>query len=623
MKDQDMQENTLFSKKRLLTVAVATALVAMAGCGGSSDSDSTTDTSTTDQTVSDAGDSSTTDSTTDATAATATVTVAARSVATENAVSDESPEDVIGSLVFTVRDKADGSVVTTVVAGTTGIESLELETGEYGIWAEDPNGVYAPSYCNLSVDTDTDTTLDCTIVMTAAAATTTILPFSANAEDRTVYGSEVGADEGLVLVFPQSSSGDPSFYYEDLSQAVAEYDGRFDAATAEYVTDPNAVITVAVRLVDLTQLENASIFPGAETTPNQEDLVPIPDGASLINSNGETISLDDLTTGVSSSTMLIVAMTHDGRRVEPVPPKTITSTTPIFGSSSTVGGGQYQVGDTIHSTHLAGGDLSWESEATGVVVACDPASASELCATFEVPRFCSYTLIEAAHNQTVLPFTLQVGETSEVCATGDAGCLEYQVTLIQTRPDEIQIPGTIHMTNTTLLHDRSGIDSGAVSYQSIIGLFPSGTTYVSTHRNTSGGTAQSYHHFDVPGTGDSQNKYYYFESNVWSDFSLTNQSLSLANSNGSGTGLGDAVSYNMQIATPISNRCTGSGGGFNQCVAANTGQVTDQRWVVDVVLEARLAGSSGAWTVVGTQELKNHVGDGSGVNASSVDTRAC
>ena len=117
-KDQDMQENTLFSKKRLLTVAVATALVAMAGCGGSSDSDSTTaDTTSTDQSVNDLGD--TTDTSTDVAASTATVTIAARSAATENSVAE--PEDnFVGDLMLTVRDRSDGSVVTSLISGSDG-----------------------------------------------------------------------------------------------------------------------------------------------------------------------------------------------------------------------------------------------------------------------------------------------------------------------------------------------------------------------------------------------------------------------------------------------------------------------------------------------------------------------
>ena len=129
---------------------------------------------------------------------------------------------------------------------------MDLEPGEYAVWAEDPNGIYAPSYCNVTVDESLNVD-ECTVVLTGAPATAQISPFSDNPEDRTVYGSDLeGIDDGLKLVFPQSSPGDYSFYYEDLSQAVAEYEGRVNFSEIEYLQDESAVVDVAVRLVDLT-----------------------------------------------------------------------------------------------------------------------------------------------------------------------------------------------------------------------------------------------------------------------------------------------------------------------------------------------------------------------------------
>lgn len=570
----------------------------MAGCGGSSDSDSTTaDTTSTDQTVSDLGD--TTDTSTDVAASTATVTIAARSAATENSVAE--PEDnLVGDLMLTVRDRSDGSVVTSLISGSDGYGSLDLEPGEYAVWAEDPNGIYAPSYCNVTVDESLNVD-ECTVVLTGAPATAQISPFSDNPEDRTVYGSDLeGIDDGLKLVFPQSSPGDYSFYYEDLSQAVAEYEGRVNLSEIEYLQDESAVVDVAVRLVDLTQLENKEIFPGFESTPNQSALLPGGHaGATIYDLSGNQIDPADIDFAVDSSTMLIVAMTHDGQRLEPAPGKFVTSTTPIFGNSSTLGEGQFSIGDQIHSSHLAGGDTFWESEAVGEVVACEGGD-YELCATFEVPRFCSYHQITNSMGTATYTASLQVGESGEVCdISTDAGCLEYEVSMIQVRPPNISIPGTVtgtdHLTTSDELYDTSGLDFGEVAWQDVIGLFPEGTTYKDTLVRDDSVKA---HRFEVPGFNnyrDRGNTFTYYAANVWNNNAISNVGLSPA------TGLGPAVTGNLNIRMPVSQRCSGVGQQWNTCQNNNPGLVTDNRWLVDVTVRARTQG--GQWVPVATQQI--------------------
>ena len=603
----DTNDTNELSKQKLISRAVATALtgcaIALTGCGGSSDLAGTSTVDEEQVSEASSGDSAQSD-TSSASATTAEVTIAARSAATEN--SDALLEDnLVGNLMLTVRDRADGSVVTTVISGSDGYGSLDLEPGEYAVWAEDPNGVYAPSYCNVTVDESLNVD-ECTVVLTGAPATATIRPFSDNPEDRTVYGSDLeGVDDGLKLVFPQSQPGDYSFYYEDLSQAVAEYDGRVNLSDIEYLRDSNAEVVVAVRLVDLTQLENHQIFPGFDLTQNQSALVPGGHAdATIYDLNGNVIDSADIDFAVDSSTMLIVAMTHDGRRLEPVPGKFVTSTTPIFGNSSTLGEGQFSLGDQIHSSHLAGGDTFWESEAVGEVVACENGD-YELCATFEVPRFCAYHQITNSMGTDAYVANFQVGEAGESCdISSDAGCLEYQVSMNQVRPADISIPGTVtgtdHLTTSDALYDTSGLDFGEVLWQDVIGLFPTGTTFKDTLVRRRG-TVKA-HRFNVPGFNNWRNRgntFTYYSANIWNRNAVNNVSISPA------TGLGPVVTSTLPIRMPVSQRCTNTyGSNWNDCRRAKPGIVTDQRWLVNVTVHARVLG--GEWEPVANQQIANY-----------------
>lgn len=632
MKDKDMQEKNLFLKRRLLTVAVATALVAMTGCGGSSDSETTTDTSIADQTVPVAGEiNSAIDNVAD-TVATAAVTVTARAAVSGDAAvtvvfeDEEYDEELIGNLVITVRSKTDGSVVTTTSSASNGVASLELETGEYGVWAEDPNGVYAPSFCNLSVDTDASTEAECSIVLTGAPAIATFDPFSTNEADRTITGSDLGLDEGLKLVFPAPLSDTRSaFYFEELTQAVVESPDRVDLNTIEYLEDTNARVTVAVRLVNLGEGNNSSIFPGSETTPNQEQLGQLlGENTGFVDINGNVIDEADLGVfKVSSSTMLIVAMTYDGRRLEPVPGNPIVSTTPLFGAKE---GGDFKVGDVISSTHLAGGDLSWASEATGEVVSCEGGS-YDLCATYEVPRFCSYLAVDNGYNQLSFVSTIKVSEKGETYCLQDVeddqqpdACIEYQVSFSQEQPVDALIAGSEHLSSTDELYESSGINGGVpYTAQQALAFFPDGST---PRRNgasqfDASKPGQRFYSYTVPGrnSNSDRNRFYFYTSNIWQN--NAEASLTKIDSDSVGSNeLGDGIVVNFPIALAKSNRCAAANlTGVNDCADLNA-TIIDERWIVTATLEAKPKNADDtAWVVVGTQTIDN-IDDGDAEQAT-------